>query len=511
MNQNETYEQALNEQETVIEKEINEEDSAENFAGSVFKFSISTFLNMGLYALVFLLTNFFLSASSVGELNTFLNYTNTFMTIAILGFDQAFLRFYHNPPAKLKSNALFRHCLYFSFSLLLIIALTCSTLFINPLYKFIGFQHVGKWVIPLLFLNAGFYMIARYINLMLRMEMRILAYTIQSFLMQVFYKLFYLIGAAYTKNPETAMILCSAIGLGGFAIALIIIYFKIIKPRKHELRKKAYKELLPFGIATAPSAVFTTLNGTLPLSIIMWLSLGAVERGMYSYGVQLSNIVAMVQGGFSTFWIPYVYKNYKTHVRKITYMHDFVNFVIFVFFCFLVAFEDIIFLILYNFSYVQIIFPIMMLSAIFNILCETTVVGNALMRRPIFDTIGIGIGVGVNVLGCFLLIPPFGIFGAAIALVAGNAAAFLFRTICGQRLYRTIRNPFKTFGAFAIAIAITVAGTYYSENFWLKLAFSMVGVIVYCLLYQQEFQRAIKLGISIIQSIFKPKRKTNKK
>ncbi|MDL2325016.1 lipopolysaccharide biosynthesis protein [Ruminococcaceae bacterium OttesenSCG-928-A16] len=485
-------------------------DTAENFVGSVFKFSISTFANMGIYALVFLLTNFFVSNETLGKVALFNDYTAIFMNIAILGLDQALMRFYHEPPNKLSSGGLFRHCVYFSGSLLLFCAFMGSTLFLNPLYKGIGFGGVGTWVIPLMFLNAGFYLVARYFNVLFRMEMKVVAYTAQSILMQVFLKLFYMVGAFF-ENPETAMILCSALGLGLFAIALIIIRRKMLKPQKSEFTPAAYKTILPFGAATAPTSVFVALNGGLPKSIITSLTVGpagaaAAATGIYTYAFQLSSIVAMVQGGFAAFWTPYVYANYKTHQERILKVHDFINFIILVFFCLLVAFEDIIFLILSNYSGSKVLFPLLMLSAVFNILCETTVQGNALSRRPILDTIGMGIGVATNVLLCFLLIPRFALIGAAVAIVAGNGAAYLFRTVCAQRLYRTIRKPAKTALALAVAGLVAAFGTLFTAQFLLKLLASFVGIGIYCLMYRQELKRCWGIGISILKGILKRKK-----
>lgn len=514
MTKNETFDEAVKEEEGKIGSEETAGDSAqdiaENIVNSVFKLSISTFLNIGIYLFLFLFANFFVSEEMQGKMGIFSNYTNTIMTIAILGLDQAFLRFFYEPPGKLSSNGLLRHCLYFSGSLLIFLALVGSTIFLSPLYHLIGLTgSVGKWIVPILFLNAGFYMVARYINIYLRMEMRIFAYTLQGFLTQVFFRLIYLLGAAF-KDPLIPMIVISVVGLGLFAIVQIIIYRKILAPKKDGIDIEAYKTVLPFGLVTAPSSIFTAMNASLPLSLIKSRMMTSAYQdstqsmidksvGTYSIAFSLSNIVAMVQGGFSTFWTPYIYKNYKTHQKQITYMHDLMNLIIFVFFCLLVAFEDLIFVILYNFSSVKLIFPLMMLSAVFNLLCVTTVNGNALMRRPIFDTIGIGLGLLINIVGCFFLIPPFGVLGATIALVIGNAVTYIFRTFTSQKLYSTIASPARTILAFAVAIVIAILGTVFTNQFFLKFLVAAIGIVFYIFLYLPQFKRVWKLGIDILK------------
>ena len=59
----------------------------------------------------------------------------------------------------------------------------------------------------------------------------------------------------------------------------------------------------------------------------------------------------------------------------------------------------------------------LMLAVVFNILCEGTVYGNSIARKPWHDTIGIGLGALSNFGLCALLVPAFGLTGAALALV----------------------------------------------------------------------------------------------
>ncbi len=479
-------------------------DTAEQFVGSVFKFSISTVANICIYGLSLLLINFFVSHEVQGQMGLFTSYTNTIMTIAILGLDQAFTRFFHEPPNGLSSNGLFRICFYFSSAALLLGGAICSTLLLTPMYNLIGFSMVGKGVIPLVFMNALFFMFARYFNTLYRMEMNVKIYTIQSVLMQFFYKLFYLVGALFGfETPLPAMIFCSLLGLGSLALVFCLLRRRALRPRLKEFRPASYKSILPYGLAVAPTAVFVVLNGAIPLSFITNI-IGEAEAGVYSYAYALSNVVTLIQGGFASFWAAYMFKNYKTQKVRIMRVHDYLNFIILVFFAFLVAAEDLIFLVLANYRDALPIFPLVMLSAVSTILCETTVYGNAIARKPIFDTIGIGISFIINVSLCVLMIGPLnmGLFGAALAVAIADFAMYLFRTIIAQRFYRTIRFPVKTTMAILVAIALTAAGTVFAYQFLIKLICATAAIVIYCLMYRAEFLRFWQLGVSILKSLF---------
>ncbi len=476
--------------------------SAEGFLGSVFKYSVSTFVNIALLGLSMVLTGLFIAPALNSQISIFINFTGTIMTIAILGLDQAFLRFYNEPPKGLSPKGIFRICFYFSSGIILLAGIVCSTLLLQPIYTALGFSMVGPVAVPLLFLNALFYMIARYFNVLFRMEGNILLYTAESILMQFFYKLFYVSGVFFgTENPALAMMLCSVLGLGVFTLAFCFFRRKTLRPRAKEFRSGGYKTVLPYGFGIAPTAVFVTLNTAMagPLLIAM---LGQAQSGTYSYAYALSNVVAMVQLGFASYWGPYMFANYKTQQPRIKRVHNYLNLVILVFFSFLIIAQDIIFLLFRQYAAAQPIFPLMMLSAVFTIMCETTVYGNAIARRPIFDTIGIGISFGVNMLTLILLVPPLGLYGAAIAIVAANFSMFFFRTLVAQRFYSSIESPSKTVMAVILAVAVTVGGTVFAGDFWLKAACGLAGMLAFSVLYHKELLRFISLGVGILKKLF---------
>ena len=144
---------------------------------------------------------------------------------------------------------------------------------------------------------------------------------------------------------------------------------------------------------------------------------GENAQGLFAFGYSLAQLVTAIQAGFSTYWGPYVYSHYRDEQERICRVHDVLNLLIFGFFCVLVMFEDIVFVIFPDKRGCLAIFPLLMLAVVFNILCEGTVYGNSIARKPWHDTIGIGLGALSNFGLCALLVPAFGLTGAALALV----------------------------------------------------------------------------------------------
>ena len=181
-----------------------------------------------------------------------------------------------------------------------------------------------------------------------------------------------------------------------FGCVAIAFWFKAKAPiRAGKVPYKAiYRQMVPYSIALAPAAVLTPLFQSVCLS---FLASNTVSQGLFSFAYQLSLLVTTVQAGvFPTYWGPYVFAHYRDEQARIGRIHDLLNFLIFGFFCLLVMFEDIIFFIFPSKAACMRFFPLMMLAAVFLILMEGTVYGNAIARRPHHDTIGVAVGVGAN-------------------------------------------------------------------------------------------------------------------
>ena len=229
---------------------------------------------------------------------------------------------------------------------------------------------------------------------------------------------------------------------------------------------------------------------------------GENAQGLFAFGYSLAQLVTAIQAGFSTYWGPYVYSHYRDEQERICRVHDVLNLLIFGFFCVLVMFEDIVFVIFPDKRGCLAIFPLLMLAVVFNILCEGTVYGNSIARKPWHDTIGIGLGALSNFGLCALLVPAFGLTGAALALAASNGLAFLYRSITGQMYYRTVASYPKTISGFLLAFAVTAIGTLLWQHFFIK--FALVGVIlfIYCTLYRAQLARLWSMGLGILRGIF---------
>ena len=456
--------------------------SAQNFAGNVMKYSVASYLGFVITG-VALIVKGLLPSQVLGAPVTFMTYTATFMNLGILGLDQALLRFYHEPPAGARPRQLFAACTRLSVAFMLVLGVVCSLFFARPLAAALGLHTAGPGIVPLLFVNAGLYMLVRYLNVLLRLENDLRAYTAETLWMQGCYNLLYLLPGFFTSS----VILLALAAILSFGVVVIAFGFK---------DRAAALEPLP--AALAPAQILFSLSSGVCLSFVSNYC-GDTAQGLFAFGYSLAQMVTAVQAGFSTYWGPYVYAHYREEQERIARVHDILNLLIFGFFCVLVMFEDVVFWIFADKRDCLAIFPLLMLAVVFNILCEGTVYGNSIARKPWHDTIGIGIGAGSNFLLCSLLVPSFGLTGAALALAASNGLAFLYRSATGQMHYRTIPSFTKTISGFLLAFAVTAIGTLLWQQFLVKFALVGAVLFLYCTLYHTQLQKLWQMALGMVR------------
>lgn len=483
----------------------------ESFVGNVMKYSVATYLGF-LISGAALIIKGVLPADAYAVPATFMAYTMSLMNLGMLGLDQALLRFYREPPRGATGRGMFLACVRLSLLVMLVVGAAASLFFAPTLAVAFGLGQGGAALVPFLFLNAALYMLVRYVNVLLRLENDVRAYTVQTLWMNACLNLIYLLPGFFTSNVW-AFIAAALAGFGGVAVAF---WFRALGAsrgegaapgglRAPEAGQGIYRLMLPYGLLLAPAAILTPLYRSVCLSFLA-AGPGATSQGLFEFAFTLAQLVTTVQAGFSTYWGPYVYAHYRTEQERIGRIHDVLNFLVFGFFCVLILFEDVIFLIFPGKAACLRFFPVMMLSSVFAILIEGTVYGNAIARRPHHDTIGVALGVAVNVALCAWLVPLYSVTGAAVAVAASNAAMFLYRTVTGQYYYRTIPNYGRTISGFLLALAATCVGVVFYQHFVVKFVLVGAIVFVYCTLYRPQLQKLWQMTLALLRRFLAARR-----
>ena len=474
--------------------------TAKGLLVSIFKYSIATWVNFLIYGVSLLITARFISRSVYGPVDIFISTSTLLMNICILGLDQSFIRFFNEPPDPLDKNGLFSSCFGIAAGVLALTCLICCVFFPQKVLSLFFADPLNNVYLGMLFLNAFMSMIGRFINILYRMDGNIKLYTLESVAMQFFSKLFYLAAIPFGATFGN-LVLWELIGMGIFSVIFLAPNLRRLDLRPKTVFSAANRHTLPYGLALAPTAIMIYLN-SLFSKVYIAKTIGNGPAGVFGMVSLLSNVVALIQAGFATFWSAFIYANYRTEQEKIKAVHDYLTFLIVEFLCLILAFEDIIFWILGG-EYASgiLVFPIMLLVPVFSIIQETTVYGISIAKKPIYDTIGIAISVVGNIALCLVLAPRFGLYGVCIALAAANFLMFLFRTVVGQRFYVSMVNPLRTALVILVMFAVTRLSCRFSGRFLMKLAVSLAGMAIFLIIYRKQLRDAIGLAGEMLQDI----------
>lgn len=472
---------------------------------SILKYSIATVINFLIYGISLLLVGWLVDPAVWGQVDIFISTSTLFMNICILGLDQSFIRFFNEPPHPLDKTKLFGACFGLSTIVLVATCVISCVFFPQQVLGIFFTEKMGTIYLAMLFLNAFMAMIGRYLNIMYRMEGSIRLYTIESVAMQFFSKMFFLV-AVFINPSFEAMVMWFTVGMCFFAFIFLWPNRSWVSFAPSVLFSKANKHLMPYGLALAPTAIMLWLN-SLFSKVYISKTIGDGPAGVFSMVSLLSNVVAIIQAGFATFWSAFIYANYKTEQEKIKQVHDYLTFLIVEFLCLLLAFEDVIFFFIgpaYRSG--MAVFPIMLLVPVFLIIAETTVYGISIAKKPIHDTIGIGLSVVCNIVFCMLLAPKFGLYGVCMALAGANIAMFLYRTVIAQKLYCSIVSYKRTTLVCLIMFVLVFAACILNNNFMAKLGVSVAGMVVYIIIYRKQLMAAITLAKEIIGGFLNKKK-----
>lgn len=210
--------------------------------------------------------------------------------------------------------------------------------------------------------------------------------------------------------------------------------------------------------------------------------------GLYSIGMALASILYLLVSGFQMAWAPTIYSSYGEEKSKQFYARVFNYFWALLLFgavgLSLFGKEAIMILCPETYLGAYSVVPILVMSAVFFRGGPLFSFGIGIAKKTHYNLILMVIAVGLNIGLNLLLIPRYGMIGAAVATLISAVcrAASLF--IISQKLYHVDYDIGAFARILAVAIAaITVANMLFSEVNWqnILIKIGLVAVYVVCL------------------------------
>ena len=273
-----------------------------------------------------------------------------------------------------------------------------------------------------------------------------------------------------------------ALGLivGNFTGTLAI-YLVLLGYRRYQLGlefdRHLLREMNRFGMPLVPSALALWAINFLDRFLLLWLK-GKPAVGIYTIGVQISSAIAFLLFAFRTAWPAYAYSIEDDREAKTTYAFV-LTYLLFIC-CWLSAGLGllapwVVDLLTSKASYAGAERTVAPLCFSVTAFAAYTVVaiGVGRARRTQFNWVVTGAAAVLNVGLVFLLVPPYGIFGAALASLVAYVAMFFGMLWNAQRVF-PVRYQWRRLGTIAgVSVGLTVFGRALDGPFAVQLLLAL--------------------------------------
>jgi O-antigen/teichoic acid export membrane protein len=258
-----------------------------------------------------------------------------------------------------------------------------------------------------------------------------------------------------------------AMGLivGNFTGTLAI-YLVLLGYRRYQLGlefdRGLLREMNRFGLPLVPSALALWAINFVDRFLVVWLK-GKGAVGVYTIGVQISSAIVFLLFAFRTAWPAFAYSIKDDDEAKVTYGFVLTYLTLLTFWISTalgVLAPWVVRLLTSQRSYYgadRTVAPLCFSAAVFAAYTVVAIgVGRA--RKTQFNWVITGLAAALNIGLVFALVPPLGIFGAALASLAAYAAMFLGMVWNAQRVF-PVRYQWRRLATLAAAAAaLTVTG-----------------------------------------------------
>lgn len=413
------------------EKEL----TAEGFLKKLIGFSMAPWLSAALSFLVTPVSTRLYTPKQIGHINLFTTYMTFFQTVCVLALDQAFMRFYNEKVDGLQKNNLLTYCLHINMSLG-----GFSAVIILAMHRFFSEQIAGEgqWMIPIcLSITILCSTFLRMSSISSRMEGDVRSYTFQVICTTLVDKVIFTATAFWSPVYQTAILVITA----GYVVLSFL--FFLIKRKKSlqplgTVPKSSIRMILKFAVPYLPVLLLSWLNSSVPLFVLRKY-VDYTSIGIYTSAVTISNILSIIQTGFSAYWSSFIYENYNSD-RNRPKIHKIVKNVVFVLLfaaISIVLFQDVIYLLIgEKFRAGKRIFPFLMFTPICNCIGDMTGIGIMISKKSYLNIITFVCSVSVNLLLAFWLVPHIGIIGAGVAVAASALTMLIVRSLFGGKYYK---------------------------------------------------------------------------
>ncbi len=437
-----------------------------------FGFSLGPILGAIFSAISVPICTHYLLPNEYGKTSMFNLLYTILLMVVYLGFDQAFIREYHE--FKDKKKVLFNSMIIPVFITVIILSIVIP--FVSEISYFLFESNQYSDVVYMLLIALPFLLVERFILVNLRMKERALEYSFFSLVVKVvafFCTLFFLFNI---RQDFLAIIYSTIISHYVGDGILILLYHKMLVFNIYDIDLKLIKRMANYALPLVPATVIGTIFNGEDKIFIKYFS-NYSELGYYQVSMTLANMVLILQQAFSTFWTPTVFRWRAKNVEndKYEFAQETVSLVASACFMGILLIKNFLPILLSaKYEATKYILPFLLFYPVMSMIVSTTVSGIEFARKTKYT---LYFSVAVTVINFFLnllFVQKLGAAGAAIATGFSHVFYFWIRTYYSRRLWFNfdLRHLYK------MTILLTIAATMNSLSFLNDAIVFMVDTVV---------------------------------
>ena len=474
------------------------EHTKKKFLKNMVGFSLNTWLGFVIGLIASPIATRLFSVGEMGKLNMFSLYASLFAATAYLGLDQAYVRFFREPPGRSTPAGLFT----FSAGTSLLFGLV-GALAVLPFWRGVSAQINAEpdLVIYLCLAVFSLCLIAfRYLSLSYRMEQNARLYTIQGVTQMLITKIVYLATAFVTALAKPAIVSLTVL-MAAFTLLFVYVQRCRVEPAfLKQVDAPFLKEVTAYAAPLIPLAMMSWLNSS--VSVVVLRNLMSVSAvGVYTSGLMLASTINVIQTGFNTYWAPYVYENYqRDDKRRFFTVHRLMACLLTGFGLTMTLLQAPVYLLLgAAFRGSAAYFPFLFLTPICYCLSETTGMGIGIAKKSYWNTLIFMISALVSLGLSFVLIPIWQDAGAAMAAAGGALTALILRTRAGEKYYKAIAD--YRFLLYSLGLMLAAAIVNYALASQAVLKYTALGALYLLALYlfRHEVQQLLHTARQVLR------------
>ena len=260
-------------------------------------------------------------------------------------------------------------------------------------------------------------------------------------------------------------------GFGSSLITFLLLIPDFIKSYQFKIERSLLRGLMKFGLPFVPSGLASIVTQVIDRPILMALT-NASTVGVYQANYKLGIFMMLFVSMFQYAWQPFYLKQSLKENAKELFSKVFTYFTLFssaIFIVLTLFIEDIVrikifgfYLIGKNFWGGLYIVPVVLLAYVFNGFYINFLAGIQIQKKTQYMPLVSGLGAIVNVVSNFLLIPLWGMLGAAYATLLAYLSMAISQYFLSQKFYK-IHYEWKKIFLIGLSVILSY-GLFYIMN-----------------------------------------------